>query len=99
MRKNILLAAVAATFVAATPAFAQVVSDTTPGTANGVVLQSHSLLNSGNLDFGMVSTDLVSAGSVVIEASAAGTRTNTGGVVLLPGRPWQAAKFDGKAAP
>jgi hypothetical protein len=97
MRFNLYLAAAAAT-LAASPAFAQAVTDTADATARGVVLQQHSLINNGALDFGIVTTDGTSAGTVVIAASSTGTRTNTGGVTLLPGAS-QAARFDGLAAP
>jgi hypothetical protein len=98
MRFNIILAAVAAT-VATSPAFAQAFpSDTAQATARGVVLQQHSLVNNGALDFGIVTTDGVNPGTVSIEASAAGTRTAANGVLLLPSTS-QAARFDGLAAP
>lgn len=97
MRLNICLAAAAAT-LAASPAFAQAVTDTAPAIARGVVLQQHSLINNGDLDFGIVTTDGATAGTVAVAATSAGTRTNTGGVTLLPGAS-QAARFDGLAAP
>jgi hypothetical protein len=97
MRLNFCLAAAAAT-LAASPAFAQAVTDTAPAIARGVVLQQHSLINNGNLDFGIVTTDGTNAGTVSVEPSVAGTRTNTGGVTLLPGAS-QSARFDGLAAP
>jgi hypothetical protein len=97
MRYKICLAALAAT-LAASPAFAQAVTDTASATARGVVLQQHSLINNGALDFGIVTTDGTNPGTVVIESSSAGTRTATNGVSLLPGAS-QAARFDGLAAP
>ena len=97
MRLNVCLAALAATFVAS-PALAQAVTDDAPATARGVVLQQHSLVNNGDLDFGIVTTDGTNPGTVVIASSVAGTRTATGGVTLLPGAS-QAARFDGLAAP
>jgi hypothetical protein len=100
MRLTICLAALAATLTAS-PAFAQAFpTDTATGTARGVVLQQHSLVNNGALDFGIVTTDGTNTGTVVIEASAAGTRTTggNGGVLLLPG-PSRSARFDGLAAP
>jgi hypothetical protein len=98
MRFNICLAAVAAT-LAASPALAQSFpTDTAQANAKGVVLQTHKLLNNGDLDFGIVTTDGVTNGTVVIESSAAGIRTSTGGVMLLPS-PSRAAEFDGLAAP
>ena len=105
MRLTSILAAVAATAVA-TPALAQAVpppafpTDTAQANARGVVLQQHSLVNNGDLDFGIVTTDGVNSGTVTIEASAAGTRTTggAGGVLPLPSNP-RAAEFDGLAAP
>lgn len=99
MRLNFCLAALAAT-LAASPALAQQAfpTDTAQATARGVVLQQHSLINNGALDFGIVTVDPALPGTVVIESSAAGIRTATGGVTLLPS-PSQAARFDGLAAP
>lgn len=98
MRYTLFVAALAATTAAATPAFAQAVTDTAQATARGVVLQQHSLVNNGALDFGIVTVDPATPGTVVIESSAAGIRSATGGVTLLPS-PSQAARFDGLAAP
>lgn len=99
MRLNVCVAAVAALFVAS-PALAQQVfpTDTAAATARGVVLQSHSLVNQTALDFGIISADPANPGTVSIEASSAGLRTFTGGVTLLPSS-FQAARFDGLAAP
>jgi hypothetical protein len=98
MRFHVCLAALAAT-VAATPAFAQAFpSDDAQGTARGVVLQQHSLVNQSNLDFGIVTTDGVNNGTVTIAATAAGARAATGGVTLLPSTS-SSARFDGLAAP
>jgi len=99
MRFHVYLAALAASAAAASPAFAQAFpSDDAQATARGVVLQQHSLINNGDLDFGIVTTDGATAGTVAVAATSAGTRTNTGGVTLLPGAS-QAARFDGLAAP
>ena len=99
MRLNVCLAALAATLVAS-PALAQQAfpTDTAAATARGTVLQSHSLVNQTALDFGIVSADPANPGTVSIEASAAGLRSFTGGVTLLPST-FQAARFDGLAAP
>ena len=70
MRLNICLAAAAAT-LAASPAFAQAVTDTAPAIARGVVLQQHSLINNGDLDFGIVTTDGATAGTVAVAATSA----------------------------
>lgn len=99
MRLYVSLAALAASAAVASPAFAQTFpSDDETGTARGVVLQQHSLINQTNLDFGIVTTDGVSAGTVTIAASAAGARAATGGVTLLPSTS-SSARFDGLAAP
>ena len=99
MRFNVYLAALAASAAVASPAFAQAFpSDDAPATARGVVLQQHSLLNQSNLDFGIVTTDGISAGTVTIAADAAGARASTGGVTLLPSTS-SSARFDGLAAP
>ena len=99
MRFYVTLAALAASDAVASPAFAQAFpSDDAPATARGVVLQQHSLINQSNLDFGIVTTDGVSPGTVTIDASAAGARASTGGVTLLPSTS-SSARFDGLAAP
>lgn len=98
MRLNICLAALAATVVA-TPALAQSFpSDTAAATARGVVLQAHQLVNQTTLDFGIVTVDPATPGTVSIEASSAGLRSVGGGVTALPST-FQAARFDGLAAP
>src|SRR6478672_11269494 len=99
MRFYVCLAALAASAAVASPAFAQAFpSDDAPATARGVVLQNHSLINQSNLDFGIVTTDGLSSGTVVIAADAAGTRSTTGGVTALPSTK-SSARFDGLAAP
>jgi len=103
MRIQVCLAAVAATLIAASPAFAQqapTASDTTSALAKGVVLQAHQLVKSTDLDFGVVTVDSVNGGTVSISADSAGTRTTggAGGVTGLPST-FQAASFDGLAAP
>lgn len=96
MRYTLLVAAVAASV--ATPAFAQAFpSDTATATARGTVLQSHSLVNSSNLDFGIVTVGN-SAGTVSVTASGTPVRSAAGGVTGLPST-YTAARFDGLAAP
>lgn len=100
MRLNVCLAALAATLVA-TPAFAQstpTASDTTAATARGVVLQSHQLTKNSDLDFGVVTTDGATAGTVAVSAEKTAARTTTGGVIGLPST-FTSAEFDGLAAP
>jgi len=99
MRFYVTLAALAATAGVASPAFAQAFpNDDAPAVARGVVLQTHSLVNQSDLDFGIVTTDGTNPGTVSIAASAAGARASTGGVTLLPSTS-SSARFDGLAAP
>lgn len=100
MRLNVCLAALAATLVAS-PALAQqapTASDTATANARGVVLQAHQLIKNTDLDFGVVTVDSATAGTVTIAADSTGARTATGGVTPLPST-YQAASFDGLAAP
>jgi Domain of unknown function (DUF4402) len=96
MRSNILLAAVAATFVVATPAFAASTATAT-AEARGVVLQSLTLNRIKDLDFGTVAGDPNSGGHVIIDADT-GVRSTTGSVVGLAGT-FQRGQFDGFATP
>ena len=91
MRFTVLLAAAAATFVAATPAAAQQAQAT--ATAKGIVLQSLTLVRTSDLDFGTVAPDVANPGTVSINANT-GARSTTGGVVALPGT-FARASFDG----
>lgn len=103
MRLNICLAALAATLVAST-AFAQAVpafpTDSATATARGTVLQNHSLVNATALDFGIVTVDSATGGTVSISADQNALRTTggAGGVTPLPST-FTAARFDGLAAP
>jgi hypothetical protein len=96
MRLNVCLAALAATFVVATPAMA---ASTATATANakGIVLQSLSLNSIKDLDFGTVAGDPAAGGDVVVNSDT-GARTTTGSVVALPGS-FSRAQFDGFASP
>ena len=99
MRFHVTLAALAASAAVATPALAQTFpNDDAPATARGVVLQTHSLINQTDLDFGIVTTDGTNTGTVTIAPDASGARGFTGGVMLLPSNP-TSARFDGLAAP
>ena len=91
MRFSVLLAAAAATLVAAAPAVAQQASDT--ATARGIVLQSLTLVRTSDLDFGTVAPDVNTPGTVAINPNT-GARSTTGGVVALPGA-FSRAAFDG----
>ncbi|MFL6755198.1 MAG: DUF4402 domain-containing protein [Sphingomicrobium sp.] len=97
MRLTLTLAALAAT-IAAAPASAQAVTDSDSAFARGVVLGSHQLVKAADLDFGIVAANPTTPGTVAIAASATGGHTVTGGVTALPST-FQAAKFDGAAAP
>ena len=95
MRSKIYLAALAASFAAATPALAQSVTAT--ANAQGTVLQSLTLINQSDLDFGTVAPDLLTPGTVSIDPDS-GARTTTGGVLPLPSA-FGRAQFDGSGTP
>src|SRR3954452_22726329 len=97
MRLTLTLAALAAT-IAAAPASAQAVTDSDSAFARGVVLGSHQLVKAADLDFGIVAANPTSPGTVAIAASSTGGQTVAGGVTAMPST-FQAAKFDGAAAP
>ena len=97
MRFSFYLAAAAATVAAASPAFAQAVTDSAQAEAHGRVLSTHSLINSAPLDFGTVAAS-AAAGTVSVTAAALSVRSAGGGVTLVP-TTYSAARFDGLAAP
>ena len=98
MRFNICLAALAATVLTASPAFAQQASAN--AVAKGRVLQPLTLTKFIDLDFGTVSSDPVTPGTVAVDVTnpASPVRNKTGGVTLVPGT-WQPARFDGTGEP
>lgn len=98
MRFKICFAALAATLVTASPAFAQQASATAE--ARGRVLQPLTLSKAVDLDFGTVSGDPTNPGTVVVGVTnpASPTRTQTGAVTLVPS-VWQPAEFDGAGEP
>jgi len=98
MRFKICFAALAATVVAASPAFAQQASATAQ--ARGLVLQPLPLSKAFDLAFGTVSGDPTNPGTVVVGVTnpASPTRTQTGAVTLVPS-VWQPAEFDGAGEP
>ena len=100
MRNQFYLAALAASVAVALPGLAQAapVTDSDTATARGVVLGAHSLKKSRDLDFGVISVDPVTGGTVSIAASLAGNRAVTGGVTGLTSSS-SSAQFDGSAAP
>jgi hypothetical protein len=91
MRFHVCFAALAATVVAASPAFAQQAPAT--ATAKGTVLQSLTLVKQTDLDFGTVAPDLNNPGQVVVDPDS-GVRTTSGSVTALPGG-FSRAQFDG----
>ena len=93
MRFKITLAALAAATAFATPAFAQVVTDTATAEARGLVLQPLTLTKVDDLDFGTILASTV-AGTVTIDADT-GNRSKTGGVTEVASNPGQRALFAG----
>jgi hypothetical protein len=93
MRYMNLLAALAATFVAATPAAAQVVATGNP-VAKGVVVLPLTLQKNSDLDFGTVVASPTVAGTVAISADD-GSRGVTGGVTGVLSAPGGRAVFTG----
>ncbi|MFL6733911.1 MAG: DUF4402 domain-containing protein [Sphingomicrobium sp.] len=98
MRLTLSLAAVAATFAAASPAFAQAVTPTATATAEaearGVVLLPLTLTKTSDLDFGTIIADVTLPGSVAIDADD-GSRTVTGGVIEVPNFTYSRGLFQG----
>jgi hypothetical protein len=92
MRFTLCLAAAAASFAVATPAFAQ--QATATADAKGIVLQSLTLNRITDLDFGTVAPDALNPGTVSIDADT-GARATGGAVVALPGA-FSRARFDGR---
>lgn len=93
MRLSLGIAAVAATFAAASPAFAQAYTETAE--ARGTILQSLTLTKVTDLDFGTIAADALVAGTVSIDADT-GARSGTN-VSMLPG-VFSRAQFDGLGA-
>jgi hypothetical protein len=94
MRFNLGFAAVAATFVVATPAVAATATASVSATAKGTVLLPLTLTESQQLDFGTVIASPTTAGNVIIDANT-GARTVGGGVVGVPAYPGQRGLFQG----
>ena len=88
MRFRTALAALAATAAFASPAAAQVISDTDQATARGTVLLPLSVTNDAPLDFGTVMASPTLAGTVTVDAED-GTRSTggAGGVTLVALNP------------
>src|SRR5690242_17726371 len=96
MRFNTCLAALAATFVVATPAFAASTATAT-AEARGIVLQSLTLSKTKDLDFGTVAGDPNAGGVVILDPDTC-ARTSTDAVVSLADA-FQRVLFDGFATP
>jgi hypothetical protein len=98
MRFTVCLAALAATVLTASPAFAQQASAN--ATAKGLVLEPLTLSKYVDLDFGTVAGDPLNPGTVVVDVTdpVNPTRTKTGAITLVPS-PWQPARFDGFGDP
>jgi Domain of unknown function (DUF4402) len=92
MRYTLLVAALAATTAAASPALAQQASATAE--AKGVVLSPLTLTKVSDLDFGTVAAS-AAAGTVAVDADS-GIRSVTGGVTAVPSA-FSRARFDGLA--
>lgn len=93
MRFNVCLAALAATIVTASPAFAATGTASATATAKGVVLLPLTLTKTSDLDFGTVVASNT-AGTVSISADD-GSRAVTGGVTGVPSLPGGRALFQG----
>jgi hypothetical protein len=93
MRSKTYLAALAATIAVATPAYAQVVTDTETTEVRGTVLLPLTLTEQTDLDFGTVVASAVS-GTVTIDPDT-GNRTVTGGVAEVPLDPGNRATYSG----
>ena len=93
MRSKLFFAALAATTAFASPAFAQVATDTATAEARGLVLQPLTLTKVDDLDFGTILASTV-AGSVSIDEDS-GNRSVTGGITPVASNPGQRALFVG----
>jgi Domain of unknown function (DUF4402) len=91
MRFHVCFAALAATVVAASPATAQ--QAPASALAKGTILQSLTLVQKSDLDFGTVAPDKLLTGTVTVDADT-NTRSTTGAVLTLPGA-FSHAQFDG----
>lgn len=98
MRLTLGIAALAATFAAASPAFAQSapVSASAQAEARGTVLLPLTLTKTSDLDFGTVIASPTVAGTVVIDPNAATLpRSVTGGVTGVSTYPGNRGLFQG----
>ena len=93
MRNSLKLAALAATFLSASPAFAQAVTANAQAEARGLILQPLTLTKVDDLDFGTVIAS-AAPGTVSIDADN-GARSVTGGVTEVPSYPGNRALFAG----
>ena len=96
MRSYVYLAAAAATLSVATPALAG--PYTVTADAKGTVLQSLTLVNKADLDFGTVAPDFLVADTVSVDADSGARTTAASKVVLLPGT-FSRGIFEGAGTP
>lgn len=96
MRSKIVLAALAASTVFASPAVAQTVA-TEPAEVRGTVLQPLTLTENANLDFGTVLSS-AALGTVSINADT-NVRSFSGGVTGVAINPGHRAEFTGYGTP
>lgn len=100
MRITLSLAALAATFAVASPAFAQAAPPATPVTASdtaeakGVVLLPLTLVRSSDLDFGTIIANQNAGGTVEINADS-GVRTVSAPLIGVPTFPFTRGLFQG----
>jgi hypothetical protein len=94
MRYTLLVAALAATTVAASPAFAQQAT-VNNAVAKGTVLLPLTLSQTQPLDFGTVIASTTAAGNVVIDPATGARSFPAGNVVGVPSYPGQNGLFQG----
>jgi hypothetical protein len=96
MRYTLLIAALAATTISASPAFAQQATATVNNaTVKGTVLLPLTLSETQKLDFGTVIASTTGAGNVVIDAATGARSFPQGNVVGVPSYPGQNGSFQG----
>ncbi len=97
MRLKLCLVALAATTAFASPAYAQVATDTETAEARGLVLLPLTLTLVQDLDFGTVVASPV-AGNVVIDPDTGGRTTSPGVTHRPPNRSVSTASWAGRSA-
>lgn len=100
MRLTLGMAALAATFAAASPASAQLITSSAQAEARGVVLTAQSLTKDRDLDFGIITVDPTGAGGVVsVSAVDLAVRTISDVSITPLGGTVSSARFQGYGAP